>query len=404
MEKKYKETGTVILLIILIITAGVLFAFVLRTYSAQENDSPESFDPVIITESGDASLPDGSVGSSALQEEGDFMAESEYTESPEEIQTSILYAEELSAAETVKMCLEELDNNETCISNVKIRKEKRPDLPPEKKTDGSPGSKENRPPGRRKGASPEYQMEGLEEEEMELQYFELTILGDHSLSESTANILQKELLSIYQSGYSVGFLMMDIYTGGGVCYNSDSEYYSASSIKAPFVTSLCRAVTDAIEEEKEDLTEITIRSDNDSYQYLQEKYGEQYLEAFAASVGVSLALTEGGYTWYTAEDLARLWLGSYSWFETGNEGERVGTWFESPEESAIFPILGSSSITRTKAGWIADDEEYCASTDAGIVYSESGPYILVILSDYPAELENLYGLVEALNEVHNELS
>lgn len=56
--------------------------------------------------------------------------------------------------------------------------------------------------------------------------------------------------------------------------------------------------------------------------------------------------------------------------------------------------------TQSKAGWIADPD--CSSTcDAGIVYADNGPYVLVVMSDLPASLESLDPLVTLLDQLHS---
>lgn len=56
--------------------------------------------------------------------------------------------------------------------------------------------------------------------------------------------------------------------------------------------------------------------------------------------------------------------------------------------------------TQSKAGWIADPD--CNSAcDAGIVYADNGPYVLVVMSDLPASLESLDPLVTLLDQLHS---
>ena len=80
----------------------------------------------------------------------------------------------------------------------------------------------------------------------------------------------------------------------------------------------------------------------------------------------------------------------------------MGALFETPNRSAIQPVLGKAYKTQTKGGWIA--ERVSASADAGIVYAGKHPYVLALVSDYPSDLRKLEPYVALMNRIHMELT
>ena len=232
--------------------------------------------------------------------------------------------------------------------------------------------------------------------------FVIGTTGGYVLSEDDRKLLQDMLNSVYVPGFTMGFLMMDLGTGEGVTFNTEQTYYSASSTKASFVVSLIRERPEAAEKNWQQLIQITTNSDNDSYFELEYDYGQDIHLNYAAGVGVNLAFDEGGFAEITAEDLARLWLANYDYFQTGQQGETVGQLFEAPTYSSICSLLGGMYVTRTKPGWIAG-ELHNASMDAGIIYADEHPYLMVVMTDFPSNLEDLGDTVVILDQLHRHM-
>ena len=164
--------------------------------------------------------------------------------------------------------------------------------------------------------------------------FTFETLGGYTLSEKREKELRDMLLTVYEPGYDMGFMMLDIHSGKGISFNSDTPYYSASSTKAGFVVSLCAACPSVINTNRKYLSNITVYSDNDSYYVLEYNYGQNIYKDYADTVGVNLNLDEGGYAEYSAEDLTRLWLANYDYFSTNANGDLVGCLFETPQYTA----------------------------------------------------------------------
>ena len=231
--------------------------------------------------------------------------------------------------------------------------------------------------------------------------FDIQTLGEWTLPEDLRQELEQMLVSVYAPGYTMGFLMMDIRSGNGVCFNSDAVYYSASSSKASFVVSLIREHPEVLEKKWSALSQVTVDSNNDQYFVLEYDYGQQIHLDYAKSVGVDLQLDEGGFADVSAEDLARLWLANYDFFSSSADGEAAGELFESQAYSAIKAVFMDTCMTRSKSGWIAG-MLHNSSIDAGIVYAEGHPYVLVIMSDFPDSLEDLYDTARLLDRVHEK--
>ena len=227
--------------------------------------------------------------------------------------------------------------------------------------------------------------------------------GDYPLSEDRVRALTDMLDSVYASGYTMGFIMMDLKTGEGIFFNPEKTYYSASSTKSSFVVSLAAERPDVADRRARELAMIAVNSDNDTYFMLEYDYGQDIHVNYAASVGVDLVMDEGGFADVSAEDLTRLWLADYSYFQTGEKGELVGSWFETPTYSAIVPVVGDKYVSRTKPGWIGG-MLHNSSIDAGIVYEDGHPYVIAVMSDFPSYLEDLEETVALLAEIHEDMS
>ena len=57
-----------------------------------------------------------------------------------------------------------------------------------------------------------------------------------------------------------------------------------------------------------------------------------------------------------------------------------------------------------KAGWYPKDGTNSEATvDAGVVFSDCGPYIFVVMSDAPEDFDALFPLEDALNAAHGRM-
>ena len=61
----------------------------------------------------------------------------------------------------------------------------------------------------------------------------ITFNGMNALSPERQQRLNDAIYVITGKGYNVGFVMVDLFTGKGISYNGNQNYYSASPIKGP---------------------------------------------------------------------------------------------------------------------------------------------------------------------------
>ena len=260
-------------------------------------------------------------------------------------------------------------------------------------------------------------------------------------AESSAAI--EEALSAFSDcGYHAGFVVLDLSTGRGISCNADSEFFSASTVKAPFVvflwqnfieggnvelddtlvkdvayggTGVMASEEDKLEYELEEVIADTIvYSDNTGYAMLRDRYDGEGWDEWTALAGVPQAETEvGRYLNYCACDLAKYWLAIDEYLATNSEGaQSLKELFGSTEVSFLRQALGSECEVYAKAGFQSSDSTggLSALNDAGVVESPSGDYLLVVMSDadysHPDQTENaslMVDLIKALDGAHADL-
>ena len=232
--------------------------------------------------------------------------------------------------------------------------------------------------------------------------------GGYLLDANHEAMIRSALAGFDDEDYTVGFVMMDITTGYGVAYNVDEEFYSASSIKGVYCTSLIAEHPEAMTTYADVLSGMISYSGNEEYLSIRMEYWDDPIEHWSQAAGMEASLVTEWYPYYSAKTLAKLWLKNYEFFENRNEiTEEVSTWYEATLNSAIHKNLGQSHQVFSKGGWIADEEEgFFSAIDAGIVYAGEGgskPYVLVVMSDAPGSVAMLDPLVVVLNDIHDSM-
>ncbi|MCL1798334.1 MAG: serine hydrolase [Eggerthellaceae bacterium] len=230
----------------------------------------------------------------------------------------------------------------------------------------------------------------------------ITTFGGFSLSRTGLGRLQGAVDSVRSRGYSVGFIMVDLTTGKGIAYNVDQSFYSASTIKGPYVACL-GALKPASVPAWRSTMEATIRqSSNEGYSSLRRAFGAAPMRTWCSEAGVSTAIANSDYTYLSARDLSKLWLRNYTYFTSGaSNSAQVQSWYTSSLNSVIRHNLGSRYYMNTKPGWIGSN--LCAANDAGIVWAQGRPYIVAIMSNSPGNMRVLDQLVLAIDGAHNEM-
>ena len=218
---------------------------------------------------------------------------------------------------------------------------------------------------------------------------------------------------------NIGFVVLNLYNGKGVAYNIDNSEYSASCIKGPYVASVAADKPDSLKYRSNVMKRIVEESDNDGYNSLRGSYGRAPLVKWCEELGLDSQVSNHYYPYLSSRELACLWIKTYYFLNMDDTGESIREWYRSPINGSIYTTLGTYGtsetrpynlsgststglgyLTETKAGWISSPH-YRSTTDAGIVYPDDGsPYLVVIISDLPADLIALEPLCRTLDTIY----
>lgn len=228
---------------------------------------------------------------------------------------------------------------------------------------------------------------------------EITSFGNFELTDEKKSILQKEIDKFAKKKRKAGFIVMNLNSLEGFSYNADEEIYSASTIKGPYVVSLVKNNNALLKKEKKRIEATLIRSSNYDYSTLRNRYGDKCFTTFSEETGNKTVFnTVRNYTHLTPKTLAHLWVGNYLFFESGETGESLGKIFEKTQVSPINKVFSEEFVTRTKAGWLAVNKTR-VTNDAGIVYTENGDYLVVIMTTAPADFKVVENMSKAIKTV-----
>lgn len=253
--------------------------------------------------------------------------------------------------------------------------------------------------------------------------------------------VENAIAAFHDAGCEVGFVMYDLTNGMGVGYNADEQFFSASTVKAPFVAFAAQSMVDggkaAFDEEvvediildgtgvmSSDDTDLydlqtvmantIVHSDNTGYGLLRERFDQGDFEAWCAAADVDAAAWQGEwYPYYSPRDLAKMWLNIGAYVA---EGEGSSGWLadvlQQTDRSFLREALGDRRRVLSKPGYEIDTPWYDmgALCDAGLVIADTDAYVLVIMSDadyddeYFTDNEHLIvDLASALGAAHDRL-
>lgn len=210
-----------------------------------------------------------------------------------------------------------------------------------------------------------------------------------------------------EEGYSTGFLLYDLNSGGGISYHADESYYSASAIKGPYVAWFVQAYPEAADMLYGTIQNTIQWSSNDDYETLITLYGNTEFNNWAAGLGCEdIAITGEWYPAVNAREFAVLWNSIYDYFMSESCDADIRELYNGTLASAMYETLGEEYTVYSKAGWIGEGlgTYYNVQNDAGIVLKEDAPYVLVVLSDAYGRLDLLDNLVAVLDAAHTVLT
>lgn len=215
--------------------------------------------------------------------------------------------------------------------------------------------------------------------------------------------VEEEILALTESGYHVGVVMRDLATGNEITYNTDERLYPASSIKATFCASVCEK-NGGSAGMASTMERCLVDSSNEDFEALINTFGLSVHSSWLQAHGATAAAQDAAWWYYpeiSAGELASAWQEIYRYGTSGEAGagELTG-YLARTNSSPIGNLLREKCAVWSKPGWFPDNGELVATNDAGVVFSESGPYVMVIMTTMSSNLDGLLPLIEALDTAH----
>ena len=232
----------------------------------------------------------------------------------------------------------------------------------------------------------------------------LSSFGSYTMSAGVRNRLNSAISNFTKIGRRVGFYVVDLSNGKGIYYNSNNSFYSASTIKGPYVVSLNENVPGSATASGGLMRSAIKVSDNSAYLALRRTYGSGPFTSWVAAAGCSGVNTSRNYTDLTPRQLAQMWAKSYEYFYSGKPNSTFcRDLFTGTLNSPISNTLRSKCTVYSKAGWIGEGGYYNVQNDGGIVMRSGHPYVVVILSTAYGRLDYMNTLVSAIDAAHEEM-
>ena len=236
----------------------------------------------------------------------------------------------------------------------------------------------------------------------------ITVTGPAGFTETEEfRRVEDEIEKVHEDGHDLGIVLLDLHTGRGISYGASEQRYSASTAKALFCAMIYERYGTAGASAQ--LVEgAVVDSSNEDYFALFHRYSEEEFFDWLAESGAPGA-TEPyqaeHYLWISAAETAACWEHIWRWWLTGAEGagELAGL-LGRARHSAMGGLLRQRYEAWCKPGWYEEDWLNIAATnDVGVVFSDCGPYVLVVMTDYGSDFEPLFPIIDALNACHGAL-
>ena len=239
----------------------------------------------------------------------------------------------------------------------------------------------------------------------------LSTFGESFINIEALENIQSEIDALENQNFSLGFITLDINRHFGLSYNTNWQTTSQSTIKAPYACSLLDAHPELYEEYKDVINPMIKFSDNESYeQILRPIFGIDYMLAWCQRCNVTENIAWADYPRdITVRDMAKFWVLIYELLNSDRVTNEFKDLFNDSAFSSIYLKLSDKYNIQSKAGWEYNNSlEYvdknpindeAATNDAGIIYAEAGPYILVIYTDVIADSQTLSPIIGAIDEV-----
>lgn len=232
--------------------------------------------------------------------------------------------------------------------------------------------------------------------------------------------------SVEDAGYKVGYVLLDVNTGATISYNADTAFYSASSLKGPYVTALARyGLGDGIESLSGLVSATIEQSDNVAYAILRGSNGNDVMrqlvdEAGAENLPVTAAtddidsamqtlsvasIADNNYEFVTPNQLLSMWTICEQYLASDEPGAAyLASEFAIPETSAIRYVGRAFGGTWSKAGWYPSEGGSLSTTvDVGVVREETGDVVLVVMTNKGSDFSVIDSIALELLELHEHM-
>ena len=221
---------------------------------------------------------------------------------------------------------------------------------------------------------------------------------ENTISEETQAEINALIKNI--SANNVGFVLVDLMSGKGISYNAEKRFFSASTIKGPYVACINEKIPSSRDKHASAMEKTIKVSNNQTYGTLKNTYGGAVFSEWLNEAGCGWVNTRSKYTNITSKSLAQMWIRMYTYLRSNQaNAEWCKNLFISTKESFISESLGSTYTVYSKAGWTY----YNIRNDGGIILKEDSPYVLAILSNKYHKKAELVQLVQILDRAHSEL-
>lgn len=243
--------------------------------------------------------------------------------------------------------------------------------------------------------------------------------GAQAVQATNANgILTQAIGAFEDKGYTVAFVVHDMASGRELTYNSAQELYPASSIKAPFTTAIYQQLVEKGTVKLESVAPVAeptiLESSDEGYRALHRAYGEQAFIDWLKDAGVepgSYGTYESMVAWnyphITASQLARMWIHVYDYLSKGTApATQLADLLERREVSSLRRALAPDVVSWSKMGWFESASAYRsepATVEGGVVFAKNGAYVLAVMTNAPALLDDLVPLEAALDRAHQDM-
>lgn len=238
--------------------------------------------------------------------------------------------------------------------------------------------------------------------------------------------LLKAIEAIEDSGYDVGISLVDTTNGIAITYNADSAFYSASSIKGPYVAALGKyELGDGVTSQSGRISDTLEWSDNDAYATLRSIYGNSCMASLVSESGADQlsstgindevesvralqsgdSISDNNYEFVTPNQLTAMWCVVDEYLASDEAGaEFLASEFSQPATSGIKYVGSAYGTTWSKAGWYpGEGDAYETTVDAGVVREQTGDVVVTIMLTKGEDFTALDSVALPLLQLHQEL-